>query len=287
MELEEKIENENRLMAAVHRFPYDFFNAGPDGKVDIISKNKKIFWAHLQGTIPLPYYDIVLSEDQNPMTELQAVELTRHLLFFGYKCPELPSKKFQMALVFVDFDVIGNWSIIRPTDSNPFVRINLGRPGVVLKYSLADFRHKKCIACLRYAKGSMFKCNHCVRGGRNVYFCDAACFEEARAFHFSACMANSQSARSLLAKSEAPAALWDVHNRSCILCGKVAEQLLRCRDCFKATGQERLYCGRECQVKDWKKHKPFCGRSKPQPQRAAAAAAGAAADLVVSDYEDS
>ena len=44
---------------------------------------------------------------------------------------------------------------------------------------------------------------------------------------------------------------------SCEVCGKVDAR--RCVGCG-AVG----YCGKECQVQDWKKHKRFCRRSKPK-----------------------
>jgi len=292
MDLQARIENENRLTAAFHRCPETFFHVGPDGKRHLKDENKKVFWRHEQVTKgDVCFHDIVLSNDPSPITDLQAVELTRHILFLGYKCPDFPTKKFQMAIVFVDFDVIGKWRIFQPTDGNAFVQINLGRPSQSLAYSVADFRHKVCAFCMRYAKGRMFKCNRCFRGGRNVYFCNADCFEAARPNHWKHCIGNPQSERFLALQEKGPAAFVTDVGELCIFCGKTPEKAMRCIDCFKATGEERLYCGRECQVKDWKKHKPFCGRGKPQGaaavRMAALAAMAAMEDLVVSDYEDS
>lgn len=46
---------------------------------------------------------------------------------------------------------------------------------------------------------------------------------------------------------------------SCEICGK--EDARRCAGCGTVG-----YCGKECQVEGWKKHKRFCGR-RPKPKK--------------------
>ena len=40
---------------------------------------------------------------------------------------------------------------------------------------------------------------------------------------------------------------------TCIVCGKGGGSIKSCAKCFSVS-----YCGKECQVKDWTRHKRFC-----------------------------